>query len=446
MKEKIGRIAAGIGRPSRLFSRKNWILTMICAAAGMSVFLIWTTAPKPAAHQTEEESWPVTTLTANPGPVSPQLTLYGRVETPRAAMVTAAVHALVRSVPVMEGQMASKGEVLVILDDTDIQLAADRRQADVQEAEASLESMKLQNVADLEILKHEKELYELKQEKVERYRKLLASNHISEENMNSILREAHSQAISLQARFGKVRDYGNSLARSRARLKKAHAALREAQAQLERTVVRAPFRGRITRVFPAPGEWVGTGVNLVEMYDTDALEIRAQIPLRVASKLQHHLERSDGPLLTAAAAIGGDRLECRLDRLSGKIGTGQSGIDGLFLIPGGHEELVLGRVVKLTLDLPWEADGVAVPIQSIYGEDRIYRVLDGRLQGLNIERLGEATDESGQFSVLVRSPELGRGDQIVTTQLSNAMGGLKVSVSNDQPPSAEPSKAEDSRS
>lgn len=438
------QIASKIAHPFGSMSRKNWFLLTISIFAGMSVFLVWTTAPKPAVLEAEEESWPVTVITAAPQPMSPQITLYGRVETPRTATLNAAVHARVESVPAREGQTVLRDEILVVLEDTDTQLMVDRCTADVQEAEAGLKSLQLQHRDNQEILNHEKRLYELKQKEVERYRKLKARQSVSEENMSRVLREAHSQAISLQAKSGVVRDYTNRLARSEARLRRARANLKEAQTLLERTVIRAPFDGRITRVFPAPGERVNIGMNLVEIYDTAALEIRAQIPLRVLPGIQHHIGRSGAEQLTATVRIGGADVKCPLDRLSGMVGSGQSGIDGLFAVPATRGDLVLGRVLNLTLDLPAETDVVAVPIQSIYGENRIYRVSEGRLEGLTVDRIGESTDADGQFTVLVRSPDLVRGDQIVTTQLPNAMSGLKVSANGNGSANGNPLPMDDS--
>lgn len=62
--------------PFSVLSRKNLILMGISAIAGLSVFLIWTTAPKPAVLDGKEESWAVTTVSANPTLSSPQITLY----------------------------------------------------------------------------------------------------------------------------------------------------------------------------------------------------------------------------------------------------------------------------------------------------------------------------------------------------------------------------------
>ena len=418
----------------RSLSRKNRILIGILVVAGVSVSLIYVTAPEPAVVVVEEETWPVTTMLANPAPVSPQIILYGRVETPRTALLTASVNAHVRSVPALEGQLVQEDDLLIMLDNTDAKLVVDRYRADLAEATANLESLRLQDQDNREILAHEKELYGLSQKKVQRHKQLRSNSSISEEILNSVLRESHLQAISLQAKAGLVRDFENRLARSQARLQRAEASLKEAQVQLARTEIRAPFDGKVTKVYLATGERVSVGTNLVELYDTASLEIRAPIPSRVLSKLQHALlERSDGVGLKTDVSIDGVKLNASLARLSGKVSAGHSGVDGLFKVLDESEQLVLGRAVNLILYLPPEADVVTVPIQSIYGEDRLFLVKAGRLQGITIERLGEYADNKGHFHVLVRAPELKSSDQIVTTQLTNAISGLKVSVNNEQP-------------
>jgi hypothetical protein len=60
--------------------------------------------------------------------------------------------------------------------------------------------------------------------------------------------------------------------------------------------------------------------------------------------------------------------------------------------------------------------------------DRIYRLDEGRMTALDVERIGEYRGPDGSVQVLVRSAALRAGDQIVTTQLPNAVNGLKVEV------------------
>jgi len=69
-----------------------------------------------------------------------------------------------------------------------------------------------------------------------------------------------------------------------------------------------------------------------------------------------------------------------------------------------------------------------VPYQAIYGNSRIYRIAEDRLQALDVESVGQSKNESGQVQVLVRSADIAAGDLIVTTHLPNAVSGLKVEV------------------
>jgi hypothetical protein len=64
----------------------------------------------------------------------------------------------------------------------------------------------------------------------------------------------------------------------------------------------------------------------------------------------------------------------------------------------------------------------------MYGLDRIYRLEDGRMTALTVERVGEQRTAAGQTQVLARSPDLQAGDRVITTQLPNAITGLKVEV------------------
>ena len=47
--------------------------------------------------------------------------------------------------------------------------------------------------------------------------------------------------------------------------------------------------------------------------------------------------------------------------------------------------------------------------------------------------MGERQESDGQFSVLVRSERLRDGGLIMTSQLSNAISGLRVEVNNPAP-------------
>ena len=73
---------------------------------------------------------------------------------------------------------------------------------------------------------------------------------------------------------------------------------------------------------------------------------------------------------------------------------------------------------------------VGVPVQSLYGEDRIYTVADGRLQAITVASIGQILDESGSYQLLVQAPDLRAGMPILTTTLPKASTGLRVAIIN----------------
>jgi hypothetical protein len=107
-------------------------------------------------------------------------------------------------------------------------------------------------------------------------------------------------------------------------------------------------------------------------------------------------------------------------------------LDAFFRLDALYEGRLpeIGRVVDLTVTMPVEVDVVALPMQSIYENDRIYRVNDKRLEAITVQRVGDYLTESGQYRILVRSPSLQAGESIITTQLPRAISGLLVDPVN----------------
>ena len=128
------------------------------------------------------------------------------------------------------------------------------------------------------LLTQERSLNELAQAKVARHERLRAQKSISAETLNAVLCERHAQAICLARHEANVRDHANRLARAEAGQKRALAMREQAQVALDRTVIRAPFAGRLSAVHVSAGERVGPGTPVAAIFDVARLEIRAQIP------------------------------------------------------------------------------------------------------------------------------------------------------------------------
>ncbi len=394
-------------------------------ALGIGGFLaLRATAPETAAPRPAEKEWLVAVEPVAVGTQAPTLELFGRVESPRDARLSAAIEADVVEVGVLEGERVLKGQLLVRLDDRDARLLVAQREADVADIEAQIASELRRHTADREAFRHEQALLALAQRAVERAERLASTRVGAESSVDDARRALESQALALTTRRQAIDDHASRYKRLQAQLGRAQAARDQARQDLERTGIRSPFTARITAIHVAQGEYVREGDALIELFDIGIVEVRAQIPSRYLTTVRRALER--GERLAAITIVDDEARALTLDRLAARVERGSGGVDTFFRLDDRTQSLELGRSVSLELTLPPVAGVVAVPFAAIYGVDRVYKLVDGRMQAVTVERLGELSEGGRRSRVLVRSPGLADGDQLIVSHLPNAVDGLKV--------------------
>lgn len=416
--------ARGAARPFGRIRRRGWMLAGIGAgtlavSTGLVAF-----APEPDRRPRAQRVVPVASLVAEVAERVPEVHLYGRIETPHAARVAALVAAPVAELAARAGDRVAAGDVLVYLDETDARFAVRRAEADLAEARADLAALELSAIDDAQVLEHRRELHRLAARKAARHRQLQARGSVSEQALNAVLGEVHDRAIALSRQRGEVAGHAHLLARAEAHVARASTTLAAARATLGRTRIRAPFAGRVTRIEVAPGERVSPGSVVAAMYEDTALEVRVQIPTVHLPVLERALAVGRPP--PVRVDFGAERVAGVLDRLAGAVGEGQSGVDGFVRLAAHAAPPVLGRAVALRIALSPVPDAVAVPVQAVYGQRRLFLIEDGVLRGIDVERLGEASRPDGRLELLVRSPELRSGARILASQISRAVTGLRV--------------------
>ncbi len=410
--------------PTRLNRLLRIALPLLLLAAGVLVYkTLQASRPQPVTVVPVEKVWTVHTQPARPASHQPVLTLYGRVESPRMTRLTAAVTAFVLQVYSDEGQPVSKGALLVQLDPRDTQLLVQQREADLAAINAQINTEQVRHQADQNALKIETELLALSRRAVKRFENLARRKVGSEEQLDDARRNWQQQALALNSRRQALNDHPNRLAQLKATRQRRQAELDSAQLDLQRTQISAPFDGRIAALQAVPGDRVRSGDPLISLYNPARLEIRAQVPDRFLDSIRNALHNPSQ--LGATARLSERVIRLRLNRLASEVDGGRAGVDALFTVDE-PQQLEPGRALPLQLHLPAQHNVVALPPQALYGLDRIYRVIDGRLDGLQIERIGSTTSSNGDTRVLVRSLQLQPDDSIVITQLPNAISGLKV--------------------
>ncbi len=384
--------------------------------------------PEPPVKAKEEKSWKVQTHRLVGGAKSPQLELYGSVESPYTATITSIIDADVIALEANEGQYVESGQSLILLDDTDARLSLEDKNSSVAELEALIVSEKNRYNNDLAALKLEKSLVSLAEKKLAREEKTSKSNLTSQASLDAQQEALNNQKLALNSRQLNITDHPARLAQLEARLSRSRALAQQAEIDLARATVTAPFDGIILKTMVSPGERVRPGEALLEMYATDRVELRAQLPQKFISIVRDSIAKQYPFQATVKTDNGVHAVT--LDRISGSIADGGHGVDALFRIDSDTAgTLTIGDTLEMTLGLPAIEDVFSVPVSSIYGTNRIYRVENERLVTVNVEKLGSQYRDGRQF-VLVRNGDLKPGDEIITTQLPLAVNGLKVEVRN----------------
>ena len=398
----------------------------ILLLGGSLVVFLWLEASQVPDQPIEaiEKTWTVTTVRAQRQSLSPTVRLYGRIESPHESHRRAAISADVQQVPVLVGTTVAPGDLLVRLDDRSLQLLLRQREGDLLEIKAQIDSEKRRYAADLEALQIERTLLQLGEKALDRAEQLARTQAGSAARVDEAQHAQHAQTLAIANRRRAINDHNPRLAQLRARQQRAEALHDQARNDLERTAVRALAPGKVTAVHVSPGDRVRAGDQLVDVFDTRLIEVRAQIPNRHLPTLRHGL--SAGTTIAATANIEGRVRSLRLDRLAGKIEPGQGGVDAFFSFRGHAIPVELGRTIALTIELPAKAQVIPLPATAIYGANTVYRVINNRLDRVAVQRVGEYNNGDQGSWVLVTGDAIKEGDAVLSHQLPGAVDGLKV--------------------
>ncbi|MGM0516692.1 MAG: efflux RND transporter periplasmic adaptor subunit [Pseudomonadota bacterium] len=408
-------------RPARPWLYRLFLPLIILALAAGVFMALKASKPQPQKATPEERAWLIETTVVEPASHHPVITLHGEVANPDRLTVRAPLAGRVDSLPVEDGQPVDPGDELVTLDPSDFRPVLDRARANLAELEAQIREIQASHESDRAALALEREIVENARTALQRSRDLRERNLASQADVDSA-RDVLSQArLALNTRRERLATYDARLAGLEARRDAAAADVAAAERDVARARVSAPTEGIVGTVQVTPGSMVSTNAALLDFYPWDGFELRALIPTARVDSLARALTAGEPP--RARVSDSGQRL--RLDRLAAEA-SGE-GVTGLFDFVEPGASLRAGQVFSLELRLPLVENAVAIPRSALYGNDRLYRIVDGRLESLRVERLGTAAnDAEAGDRLLVRSPALSAGDRIATTQLPNAVDGLRV--------------------
>ena len=401
------------------------LLPLIILAVGVLVFIaLKATRPEPAEVTATERSWRVEVQAITPGSQVPVLPLYGEVLAPDQQTITATLAGRVAERPVSEGMSVKQGDLLLALDEADIGpvLAQARAQVDDLDAQISSEQVRYRN--DQAALKSEQAIVANARRQFERIESLVGRNLASRENLEAATDALARAELTVSTRQRAIQEHPARLQSLEAKLAQARANLAATQRDVDRARVVAPFDGVVTGIEVAVGDQVSRNEPLLTVYPTQGLEVRARVPQVFQNELITAL--GQGQTLTAISDNGHEFVLARFAGLSDPAGT-----EAVLELQGEPGGLRPGALLPLTLERPARQQAVDVPFSALYGADSVYLMTeDGRMQRVEVERIGEARSENGERRLLIAGEQLTPGARLITTHLPNAVTGLKVELAD----------------
>ncbi len=281
----------------------------------------------------------------------------GVLKAREASQLAFPIAGTLRSVPVRRGQVVALGQPLALLD-------ADVIRAAVAQAEASLAATRAQA--------------RLSQDAFERSRRLRAQESISE-----------SQFVQAEGQ----RDLTDAQVRA------SEASLRQAQVNLEKHTLKAPFAGVVTKVPDGTGIAVAAGQVLVAVeanrllvLDTTLTQDEAA-PLRVGQPVEVVIAE------TGARASG---AAIRLVLPSVDPGTGRVPVE--VSVPNGDGRLLPHAFARATFPRGAERDAWKVPVASLVQRDGAVAVWVAGTEGRAHQQPVKLLEQSGGHALVDPGP------------------------------------------
>jgi len=225
------------------------------------------------------------------------------------------------------------------------------------------------------------------------------------------------------------------LAAANARVAAAIAKLSQAKLNLKRTVIKAPYAGRVLVKSVDIGQFITSATSLGEIYAIDYVEIRLPLPdtslpfIDLPENSRDHLLRGHFQKVIFRGHLGGlnQRWQGKIVRTEGAIdaNTHQLYVIAQITDPYASSEknvipLKIGQYLEATIEGEIIENAIVIPAKFVYQQQYVYLFKKGAVYRQDIEIAW-----SNEGDVVVKEG-LKPGDKLVSTLLGQIISGTKV--------------------
>lgn len=381
----------------------NWKKTLlicfiILLMGGAATTLIFSTEPTATrAGATQETAMLVDVIEVQRGTFHPAVEAMGTIEPSQDIILSPRVGGEIveRSQAFTPGGYVQKGEILLQIDPADYKNTLQQRQSELHQAMADLKiEMGLQEAA-------QKEYH-------------LYGDTLSEENEALILREPQLDAV-------------------QSRVESARAAVGQAELDLQRTTIKAPFNAHILTRNVNIGSQVAPGDDLGRLVGLDTFWVEATVPLSKLRRLTFpgagEAQGSEVRIRNRTAWEEGEYRQGHLYRLVGALENQTRMARVMISVPDPYAyrtdnpdapALMIGSFVEVNIRGEELTDIIRLNRDYIRKDETVWVMEDGRLRIRDVD----IVFRDARFAYITRG--LDEQDQVVTTNLTTVVDGARL--------------------
>jgi HlyD family secretion protein len=349
----------------------------------------------------------------------------GHVESPNRISISAQITGTVADVPVVEGQVVGKGQLLIQLENTELQAALRQAQASEQFALSNLRQLR-EVKTPIAIQTHIQAEVNLNTAKknFDRLLALYAQGYVGatvKDEAERSFQIAKSQLQIGQQQLSSLEPGGSELALAQASVNQAHATSESAVARLRYSIIQSPKSGTLIMRNVEAGDGVVPGKVLMSLSPTGEIQLLVHIDEKNIKWL--HVNQM---ALASADAYPNQKFQAQLVAINPRIDLQRGSVEVKLLVKNPPIELRQDMTVSVDIETNRIDNAVLIPVSAVHDFETnapwVFLIQDGvahkRLIGLGIESQGLVQVLSG----------LSAGDWVVPVQSGQVRDGLPVRV------------------
>jgi HlyD family secretion protein len=413
------------------------LLTFFLVAA----YLVWfrnSPAPETAGETEEEKVVSVKVAKAEKEPIAEEFSAVGTVEPSEQAAVSAGISAQIKQMRLLKNSLVHQGDVLAVLESSDLAAQRNEAQAALEEARLNLQTLQKVTIPQSSAQTN-KDVNDAKatadnaRATYERRRVLYDKGGISlkelEASQLALTNADNAYRLALEnSKINRNAVNPNAKAIAEAKIKQAQDHLQSLAVQAERGIVRAPITGIVTDQSQFEGEFAQQGAKLLTIANIGGVIVKAQFADTVVNDVKV------GDLVTIYPAQAPDEKMTGRVSLISRASDPQNRTVEVWANFGNPQGLLTaGGAVQFVVSSTAIGDAIVVPESAVTLEAA--NADEGTVMVVDQDSVAHETKvkigikQGGKIQIV---EGLNEGDTVVTEGNYELPDGTKVEVAKEE--------------